>query len=83
MTRIYWMWGLEVRDSKTENWNWIKVMGYVTEPGMRWTQDGDREGDRERGFGSDREEKAKFGEMVRKCQCLFASGVWTGHHDSS
>lgn len=37
MIRIHWMWKLEMRDSKTENWYWIKVMEYVTEPGIMRT----------------------------------------------
>lgn len=66
-----------MRDSKPENWNWIEVKEYVTEPGIRRTQDEDGEGDREREFGSDRKEKVKFGEMVRECQCPFGSAFWT------
>lgn len=56
-------------------------MRYVTEVGMKRTQDGGREGDKERGFGSDRKENVKFGEMAGKCQGLW---LWrTCRHDSS
>lgn len=44
---------------------------------------GAKNGDTERGLGSDRKEKAMFGDVIRKCQYHIGSGAWTGHHASN